>query len=117
MAKHDTSKKIVSYDSENDILLVHKGFAADEKFKGNLDIGGVVLDMSTKKRVRGIEVLNATNFFQGLVAADVLLHLTDADFRAVMEPQRIALTVTFYIQQEAIPARIAVPLATPDTTY
>ena len=52
--------RIISYDKENDILVAHKGFSEGERFKGNIDIGDLVLDMSTKMRVRGIEISNAS---------------------------------------------------------
>jgi len=40
--------------------VIHKGYSADEKFKGNIDIGDIVLDVSTSGKIRGIEIFNAT---------------------------------------------------------
>ena len=45
----------VYYDKENDILSIHKGFSSDEKFKGNIDVGKLILDVSTQGKIRGIE--------------------------------------------------------------
>lgn len=37
------------YDKKHDILAIHKGFLR-EKFKGNLDVGDLILDISTRNR-------------------------------------------------------------------
>ncbi len=50
------------YDKENDILAVHKGFDSGERFASNVTAGDLVLDVSTRGRVRGIEILNARGF-------------------------------------------------------
>lgn len=57
-------KMKMNYDAENDILFMHKGFSKYEKFKGNIDAGDIVLDMSTKGRIVGIEILNASEFLK-----------------------------------------------------
>ncbi len=40
-------EKIITYDEENDILAIHKGFNKDEKFDGCIDVGDIILDLST----------------------------------------------------------------------
>jgi len=108
--------KLVFYDKENDILSVHKGFSSDEKFKGNIDIGELVLDVSTKGRIRGIEIMNATKFLKEFSAGKKILEsLMDADFNALIKPNSIIVSIVLKaknIEQE-IPAKIVVPLETP----
>ena len=108
--------KIVSYDKENDILFVHKGFSPNEKFKGNIDAGELILDVSTNERIRGIEILNASKFFKEFdVDRHVLENLIDAKFDVVTKPNAIMVNIAFTAKniKEELPAKIAVPLKTP----
>lgn len=100
----------MSYDAENDILSVHKGFQQDERFKGNLEAGDVVLDISTRHRVRGIEILNAREFLKEF---GVPHSITDADFTAKVSPNGIIITLLLKGENGEIPAKIAVPLSQP----
>src|SRR3989338_9161372 len=74
--------KLLSYDKENDILVIHRGFTSDEKFKGNIDVGDIVLDVSTNGKIRGIEVFNASQFLKPFVEKgneeSILNNLLDA---------------------------------------
>ena len=107
--------KIVSYDKENDILSIHKGFDKDEKFKGNIDVGELILDVSTRGRVKGIEILNATEFFKDFeIGRTILSHMKDANFTASLNPNRIMLGILIKTERKEIPAKIAVPLEIPD---
>jgi len=106
--------KIVSYDKENDILSIHKGFDKDEKFKGNIDVGELVLDVSTRGRIRGIEIMNATEFFKDFdIGKSILENLKDANFTASLNPNRIMLGILVKTENKEIPAKIAVPLEVP----
>ncbi len=119
MAKHDKSKegkkmskKTISYDKENDILFIHKGFSPDEKFKGNLDAGNLVLDLSTKGRVKGIEILNATAFLKNFeIGMEALENLTDADFDAVTNPDSITISLLLKSKRTENKAKIAIAMA------
>ncbi len=105
--------KIVLYDKENDILTVHKGFSRDEKFKGNIDAGELVLDVSTKGRVRGIEVMNAAKFFKEFeISRRALENILDAEFRATIKPDCIivGLVIKAKNAKKELAAKIAVPL-------
>jgi len=120
MAEHGEGKvkrkmsKYVFYDRNNDIIAVHNGFSADEKFKGNIDAGELVLDVSTKGRIRGIEIMNAADFFSSLnVSRDILENFSDIDFNASMNQNRIILELVFKANNRKIPAKIAVPLENP----
>ena len=127
MAKHDKKEsvifmaKIVKYDKENDILVIHKGFSSDEKFKANIDVGDLVLDISTNGKVRGMEIVNATKFLTDFTKSDknhveaTLKNLVDAEFNVSMKPNGIVL---FFVVKSAKPkdsieSTIAVPLEKP----
>jgi len=107
---------IISYDEENDILSIHKGFSSDEKFKGNIDVGELILDVSTKGRIRGFEVMNATKFFREFsIEKKTLKSLTDANFSASVKPTIIILGIVLKaknISHELL-AKVAVPLEVP----
>ena len=105
--------KKVAYDKENDILSIHNGFMPDEKFKGNIDAGDLVLDLSTKGRIRGIELLNASGFLKDLgVEKQVLENLTGAEFKAQIKPNSIIISMLLKAKNivKEIPAKIAVPI-------
>ncbi len=101
--------KTFYYDKENDILAIHKGFDKDESFKTNIDAGDLILDVSSKEKIRGIEILNATDFLKEFDVTE-LKDLVDADFTAQLKPTSIVLTISLKIGEKEIPAKIAVPL-------
>lgn len=105
-----------SYDEENDILSIHKGFSSDERFKGNIDIGELILDVSTKGRIKGIEVINATKFFREFsIDKENLKNITDAQFNTTLRPNSIIVGITIKAKNvdHEMPAKIAVPLEVP----
>ena len=105
--------KFISYDKENDIFFIHKGFSSDEKFKGNIDAGQLILDISTKGRVRGIEIMKATNFLKLFdITENMLENLSGAEFSAHIEPNCavISLILKSKNSNKEMPAKIAVPL-------
>lgn len=114
MAKDGKKKKmnnIISYDENHNIFNIHKGFAKDEKFKTNIDIGELVLDVSSKGRIRGIEIFNASEFFKEFdINVNKLKSLTDAEFNVQMKPSGIILSIVLKIKDLVIPTKIAVPL-------
>ncbi|MFH1065953.1 MAG: DUF2283 domain-containing protein [Nanoarchaeota archaeon] len=107
--------KIISYDKENDILVIHNGFSANEKFKGNIDAGDLILDISTEGRVRGIEVLNAMSFFKEFeIGRKALENLLEAKFNAVVKPTSIVIAIMIKGKDmQEMPAKIAVPIEVP----
>lgn len=122
MAKYDKKDKVtemnklVFYDRENDILSIHNGFSSDEKFKGNIDVGELILDVSTKGRIRGIEIMNATNFFKEFeIGKDALENISDVKFNASIKPNSIIIGIIIKSKniQSEISAKIAVPLEIP----
>ena len=105
------NNEILSYDTRNDILFIHKGFSSDEKFNGNLDIGDLILDMSTKNRIRGIEIMNACKFFKVFnITEEILENLTGVEFTAQMQQNGVIISLIFKSLNKEIPAKIAVPL-------
>ena len=113
MAKHDKKKldkKIFSYDRYNDILVIHKGFSYDEKFKGNIEVGDLILDVSSKGRIRGIEINNTNMFLRNIT----LMNIEDAGFSSSTTPNGIVISLLFRFKDKTeLPATIAVPLETP----
>jgi len=106
--------KTISYDKGNDILAIHKGFSSDEKFKGNIDAGDLILDVSTKGRIRGIEIMNAIEFFKEFnIGKRILTHINDAQFTSTIKPNSVMLGIIIKSENAEIPAKIAVPLEMP----
>ena len=110
--------KLLSYDKENDILVIHRGFTSDEKFKGNIDVGDIVLDVSTNGKIRGIEVFNASQFLKPFVEKGkeegILGSIIDADFNTKIKPNGIIISLVIKSKNKTdIPATIAVPLEKP----
>ena len=65
----------ISYNEEDDILLIYK----DGKVKGNLMIGGFVIDISYRGEVIGIEVLDATeNLKMFNITKDMMKYIKSA---------------------------------------
>lgn len=113
MAKKN-NEKIVSYDKEYDILFIHKGFAPDEKFKGNLDVGDFIFDISTKGNIRGIEILNASQNIKSQEPQHWLEHIIDADFNSQVKPNGIILSLIVKTKKKTqVPLTVAVPLQEP----
>lgn len=105
--------KEISYDKKHDILAIHKGFRNGEKFKGNIDIGNLILDVSTKGRIVGIEILNVSKFLKDFkIKQGVLNEMKDADFNATMKHNNIMINLILKSKDQEIPAKIAVPLET-----
>src|SRR3989344_8204040 len=75
--------RTVSYDDKNDILFVHLGFDEGEEFATNLCEGNVILDISSKGSIRGVELMNASECLARFgITTKFLLSITDADFTA-----------------------------------
>ena len=101
----------VSYDKEFDILFIHKGFSSDEQFTCNLDLGDLILDISTKQRVRGLEIMNASRFLKEFsIDERYLCYIQDVDFKAILKPQSIVISLLLKSNKMEIPVKIAVPL-------
>ncbi len=101
---------IFRYDKKNDMLVVHEGFSSDEKFEGNADIGQIVLDVSSKGRIRGIEVMNASVFLKEFgIYKKMLERMTGAKLDAEVRPEVIMLSITVKAGKRIQLVKIAVP--------
>jgi len=98
------------YDATNDILAIHKEFKNGEKFKTNIDVGSVVLDLSNKGRIIGLELMNASDIFK---KED--FDVTEAKFDADITPKNILIKIFLKTKNSVamLPAIIAVPLDRP----
>ena len=111
----------MSYDKEFDILAAHKGFRRGERFKGNIEIGDLILDISSKMRVVGMEIMNASKYLKGFLepigTKRVLENLKDVRFTTMMKGESLTLSVTMIStignKDKRIPAMIAVPMERP----
>jgi len=104
------------YDDKDDIFVIHKGFAQDERFKGNIDVGDLILDLSTRGRIRGLEILNASDFLKGFkISEEMLKTMETADFNASIKPNGIIvdMIIKSKLKTETLPARIMLPLESP----
>jgi len=107
-------EKIVTYDSENDILFLHKGYRKGEKFKGNIDIGDFILDISTEGRIRGMELLNASEHLRQFNITKVMLeNLEDGKFIARGSKTGIMIAIKFDTKEGELPVSFAVPVENP----
>ena len=73
----------------------------------------MILDVSTKGRVVGVEIINATRFLKEFdVEAKTLENLADAEFNAYIRPNSITLGIIFKAKntRHEIPAKIVVPV-------
>jgi uncharacterized protein YuzE len=100
----------VFYDKNNDILSIHKGFRDKEKFKTNIDMGSIILDLSNKGRIIGLELIDATNFFK-----KSQLDIINADFDANITSKNILIKISLKTKNAVnnIPTIIALPLEKP----
>ena len=51
------------YDEKNDILSLHNGFSNNDIFKSNIEAGNIILDLSDKGNIVGIEIMEASDLF------------------------------------------------------
>ncbi len=98
--------KLFNYDERNDILSIHKGFSINERFKGNIDAGDIILDLSTKGRIRGLELMGASSLLKDLE----INSLIDAHFNASIRSSSIMLDLFLKSKEKELPARIALPI-------
>lgn len=108
-------ESLIFYDKENDILAIHKTSNANEQFKGNIDAGQIVFDVSTKGKIIGIEVLDATSFFKEFnIDRGILGNLETAEFNVARDQHGVTINLLFESKNNAqkLPAKIAVPTNT-----
>lgn len=73
-----------------------------------------MLDVSTRGKIRGVEILNATSFLKEFnVGRKILENLSDAPFDAQIKPSRIIMSLVLKSDKVEYAAKIAVPLEVP----
>lgn len=103
--------KTLDYDKDNDILFVHLGFLPDEEFKTNFIAGNVVLDLSDKDRVCGIEIMDALDFLaDSNVTTDILCSLEDAELAVDTAGEEINVNLVLKSKKGNATAKISLPL-------
>ncbi len=108
--------KKIFYDSEQDILMIHKGYSYDEKFKGNIDLGDIILDFSTDRRIRGVEIFNVSKIFKNLkinVDEELLNYMQNADFKVRIDTQWIYLSIFIKFKEKSQKMFIPIPIKEP----
>ncbi|MFH1649733.1 MAG: DUF2283 domain-containing protein [Candidatus Woesearchaeota archaeon] len=105
-------KKYALYDKENDIFCVHLGFNTDEEFGGNLGAIPVIFDVSTKGRIVGIEVLDASVFFAKYgISKEMLSSMEDANITFSRNDANVSMQLTLQLKSEKVSVtEFAVPL-------
>tara|TARA_Y100000310_G_scaffold89970_1_gene87209 strand:- start:31 stop:354 length:324 start_codon:yes stop_codon:yes gene_type:complete len=104
-------EKIITYDSEQDILSIHKEYDQEEKFKGNIDIGDFILDISTKGTVKGLEILNASDHFQQFgITKKILENTKEIKFIVQGSKTGIMIAIKFDTPEKKIPASFVIPI-------
>ena len=106
--------KRFSYGARDDIFSVHLGFSADEKFRTNIVAGDIILDLPTKNRIRGLEILNAGQFFEEFgVDESMLNNLSDVELSAMQKLFGIAVRLVLKSSDKEVPIKFAVALEEP----
>ncbi len=107
--------KFFVYDKKEDIFFFHKGLQTNEKFKGNIDIGDIILDMSTKGRIVGIEILNASKFFKEVGIGISFLEKVNSkniELKSKLTSQMMTVFIIFNVNKTRQSIPIAMPLKT-----
>lgn len=106
-------EKIVSYDSENDVLYFNSGKSVQD----SLDIGDVFIEFSGDGEVVGMEVLNASETISELTEKDFsqedLSNVTDADIKILTKGNFAFITLFFIVEKEGEKVRERVGVNVP----
>jgi len=97
------------YDPENDSLFIYK----KSKIKGSIEIGDIIIDISVDGKIKGIEMLNASNFLKNLgikAPKDVLKNIKSANIWAVYKPDSIIIYYSIVSEKKEVKSSIAVPV-------
>jgi len=97
-------KKTFSYDKKNDILFVHMGFSSDEKFLTNIESGNFIFDVSTKNAINGLEIFNASDYFENLNEA------IDVEFTVNVKKTNIVVNLILKERNKVLNEKIIVSL-------
>lgn len=103
----------MSYDKKHGLLAIHNGFAEGDEFDTNIVAADVVLDVSKKGVIVGLELLNLETFLEGFLNQEetekIIENLTDASFTAEKRAGGVFLTITFTASESTAKTSLAVP--------
>lgn len=106
--------KTIDYDEIEDILFIHEGFKPDEKFKGNIDLGNIIFDLSTNGRIVGVEIINASEFFKEFkLSVKDLKNIEQASIKSLVKKDSLIVFLALKTNKAETRIPIAAPLAVP----
>lgn len=104
-------KFLFDYDGENDSLYIYK---KGVKVKGSLDLGNIILDISTDEKVVGLEILDASKVMKNLAVKSpqsFLENIKEASIRAEYRPGVITVYYLIHSEmKEPVTSSILVPV-------
>jgi len=107
-------KKTFNYDKEHDMFAIHNGFSQDEDFETNLEFGDLILDISTKKRIVGIEIMDASKYLKKFLKnydiREILENIEDARLDTKIEKKNINIVLTMITKSKKEIAKITIPI-------
>lgn len=95
------------YDEQNDILVVHNGFSSDESFETNMMYGDLIVDISTKGVIKGIELWNASEFLKSFGLTPLMLESLNA---VELKTKDQLVELSFIIKNHELPILVKVAL-------
>lgn len=97
------------YDPENDSLFIYK----KTKIKGSVDIGDIIVDFSIDGKIKGIELLNASESLKNLGIKnpkEVLNSIKTVRIRAVYKADSITVYYSILSKAREVSSSVAVPV-------
>ena len=101
-------KEDFTYDADADAMYIYKNKSL--KYKGSIDIGDFVIDISKEGKVKGLEILNTSVNLNVPKAA--LLKMTSAKLRVLQKPDAMYIQFSLLLPQKVEKSGI-IPLAIP----
>jgi len=96
------------YDPENDSLFIYK----KTKIKGSVEVGDIIVDISTDGKIKGIEMLNASEILKNLGLKnpkEILNTIKSVSIRAVYKQDSIMVYYSI-LSKVKVSSSIAVPV-------
>jgi uncharacterized protein YuzE len=97
------------YDPENDSLFIYK----KTKIKGSVEIGDIIVDISTDGKIKGIEMLNASEILKNLGLKnpkEILNNIKSVSIRAIYKTDSIIVYYSIISKAREVSSSIAVPV-------
>ena len=100
--KDDTMEKKaqVRYDSEEDILTIRKANIV----KDSINIANINLDFDSERRIVGIEIMDAINFFEAFeLSKENFEHIKDANISVNYSKDWAIIKITLFMPEKSEP--------------